>query len=719
MVILVFEGCTGCRSVTTIRSDREYRSLELKDGKTIRVLNDAMITVRNDATINGKIVSDDSRLELRVGGDFTLNGTLQSTVQDSSGQPPVAFSDQDSGLNVVVGGRLMLGNGARLLTNGSAVFTNVPAVLSESPASVSADVNSASGTFPTLVPLPPDNPAFAAPAALLVPLPPAPAALPPHVVSGEFHSFGEPVDEPVLLFHFEGPRDLEIGPWRVEAPPGASGPTVDNTDPANPPEPGSDGKRGMDLKIWNDGGEIRIVDRVVLMLSDGGDGSSEISTCEDAEGFDGGEPGNFRMTASEGIHVNPGLLDIHPGAGGNGGDATVTKGAASSVNCAGQPPGDDATAKGGDGADNRKQVFARGNVSGIDRVYFMEMQAGHGGEANANACDGGNGDECCDGGDGGVASATGGNGGDASFSSGGLPVNAPNEVNGGEGGPATAIGGNGGAGGDCKFEDGGNGGAGGNATATGGSGGDASGGDLESVAGDSGDADATGGRGGDGGDCAFGTPGSGGEGGTATADTGRAGSGSPGGDPGTENQTDGEDGEDGAFMAVNLFCFGFEYLLSQQSGLPVPATIESPLVLKGTTDSVGTGFMELATAPDGTYAALDAPVPHLRIESGTVRLAGSASEFHLDKTPHIGGLELAPLFAEGLSETAPIIIEARGANGDLLAIRTITELPDNRANFESPESVVLGFDTDQSIETFVIIVPAGVVLEVIAFYLIC
>ena len=99
----------------------------------------------------------------------------------------------------------------------------------------------------------------------------------------------------------------------------------------------------------------------------------------------------------------------------------MQKGAAAAAGCPGGS-GAGAPATGGAGGANRKRLFVRGSVNGLENVTIGTLSGGAGGEATATGCDRGSGSACCDGGVGGDATATGGTGGEASLNVSGLPV---------------------------------------------------------------------------------------------------------------------------------------------------------------------------------------------------------------------------------------------------------------------------------------------------------
>ena len=243
-----------------------------------------------------------------------------------------------------------------------------------------------------------------------------------------------------------------------------------------------------------------------LELGDGGVGGTAetLKDCDPvarATGGDGGEAGNFKMTAEGTIEIVS--FHVVPGVGGNGGNATAY-GKDGTDACPGKK-GADANAIAGKGGNNKKELSALGSVAGISNVSIDQVDGGWGGQAVASPGKGGNGTGCkCAGGKGGNAEATGGLGGDASVKL----VGATGVENGGAGGNADAHGGDGGAGGMCELKPtGGNGGGGGGAVAKAGKGGKGTSGDgAEGTV-----IDETGGNGGNGGDgCG---PGNGGKGG--------------------------------------------------------------------------------------------------------------------------------------------------------------------------------------------------------------
>lgn len=475
---------------------------------------------------------------------------------------------------------------------------------------------------------------------------------------------------------------------------------------------GGNGSRGMNLNIWNNNGPINVRGTVVINLADGGNGGEAKAVCATAKGGDGGKSGNFRMSAAGGINLNNGTLTINPGKAGDGGLAQVDKGMPGADGCPGQA-GADGEARGGKGGDQKKRLFARGNVQGLANLTLGKSMAGNGGNAIANACDGGNGTPCCDAGAGGSATATGGKGGDASLDITGLPVTTSG-VEGGRGGDAEAGGGNGGQGGDCKFAKGGDGGSGGGATATSGDGGSATaaGGAGGDVGGDSGDATATGGNGGNGGD---GTPpGNGGTGGTATATVGAAGTGGTPGTPGTPNATDGADGVMGNDSVIFIWCFPFDFL---PDGTLLPGVVTGQILDQQTRSPVGTMDIEFRDVPNAGYFKQSAP-QHIGYGSGSVDYRVNSIELFTGTPGEVGGIDLATLSGSGIDQGNPMMVEALDGQGNVVDTVPVDFIPDNQANPQFPEILRILFNTSTPIATIRITVPPLAFVTFLQIYII-
>ncbi|HEY3242859.1 MAG TPA: hypothetical protein VGM03_05855, partial [Phycisphaerae bacterium] len=405
---------------------------------------------------------------------------------------------------------------------------------------------------------------------------------------------------------------------------------------------------------------------------------------------------------------------INPGRGGAGGNATVTAGPPGAGGCPGMDGGD-STATGGNGGRNMKALFARGNVDGLENVTIGPLSGGAGGTARATACDGGDGTDCCDGGAGGDATATGGRGGDASLNLRGLAVTA-GSVNGGDGGTATATAGAGGNGGDCKFDDGGDGGAGGMAMATGGAGGMATamGGGIP-FGGDGGTATSTGGDGGDGGDSGFGLPGNGGAAGGRNSVAGAGGA--PGGAAGQTNTNDGLAGLPGGQLTIRLFCFSFVFLAADSMNMIAPGTTQTgPVTPSDSNTPIGMLAVDFVASPGAQYFKGTNPVPHVGVMNGALGFRTSTLQVEMPANL-IGGLRIAPLFANGISETNPLVVQARNAAGEVIDSRSFATVPNNSANPSSPQTLDATFNVNQSVAEFRVVAPPNSFVTILQIYL--
>jgi hypothetical protein len=439
-----------------------YDTFTVADGVTVELSSDTVIVVEGATQIDGRLVAESGAMVLNAQGDLIVTGTLRA-VQDPDS---LGEGDEPGGIQIVVSEGLTFDDDAIVESNGNIYVVDNEEDLALTPQQIIEETDSASGDLPTLVPLPPDDPVFTSSPSdwlLTAKLPglmmPRTQPQPPLVIGGNWDRTGWPGDEPIMVFRFNGQRDLVLTRFTVSGP---AAPDGDIDEPDSGDARARNGKNGMRLNIRNANGSVDFRN-ATLNLTDGGDGGDATATCGVAIAGDGGESGNFRATGGRGINIDS--LTINPGIAGFGGNATAT---------CDQPGGDAKRAEGGDGADNNKRLYARGNVNGMANITIGPVIAGDGGWAYAEAADGDPGGVCEDGQDGGSATAIGGDGGDASMNVRGLGITV-GAVIGGDGGDAEAYGGDGGDGGICPcfmtF-----GGEGGSASATPGAGGEATGG---------------------------------------------------------------------------------------------------------------------------------------------------------------------------------------------------------------------------------------------------
>ena len=266
---------------------------------------------------------------------------------------------------------------------------------------------------------------------------------------------GKKIKKILLNFNFGPNGNAEFRNFHLVGPDGRDG------EPDQGKSCNARGGKGEDAFRMRVAARNITIAKFRLELGSGGDGgpAETLKDCDPgiAKGGDGGEAGNFKMIAEEGIVIQS--FEIVPGAGGSGGEA-IAKGRDGKPMCPGEKGGD-ATATGGKGGDNKKELSATGAVTGISNVTIAEVIGGYGGDGIAEPGKGGDGSACgCNGGMGGKGTATGGNGGMATIKiqgGGGTAV-------GGDGGDADSVGGTGGNGGSCGPDrTGGNGGKGGDA----------------------------------------------------------------------------------------------------------------------------------------------------------------------------------------------------------------------------------------------------------------
>jgi hypothetical protein len=720
-------------ATTIISEDMLIATFWVPDGTITEIRNNAVVTVNGDADIAGTLRATDGRITLRVDGDLTIDGLLRSIRSDDAElDENVPLGQQPVGITIIAGdGAVTFSEDSSVQTDGAVVVTDDDAVLDRTPVELFAEIEDVSSDeMPTLVPLPPDNPIFAdgAPKPILAPSPGADTsptirqviAPAPVTLSGVWPPAGAAApagDQPVWIFRFDGNRPLNLDDWTVNGPTPPDRPEADQSAMPGDNATGRGGKSGLRLNIWNNGGAINVTGTVTLNLAPGGAGGPAMATCASATGGNGGAAGNFRMSASGGINVSNGILRINPGPAGSGGAATVQVGAAGAAGCPGAT-GDAATATGGNGGENRKRIFARGNVQGLGNVQIGPIVAGDGGNATAESCDGGDGLACCDGGAGGAATAIGGSGGEASLNLTGVAVNgSAATVTGGAGGMADATAALGGNGGDCKFSDAGDGGDGGAATAIGGAGGAAvSSGGAGSTGGNGGDAVATGGDGGDGGDSGFGQPGFGGFGGIATATAGAGGAGDTAGTAGDTDPLDGLDGLNGGALPVVIFCLPFGGLVDG-TGVLTPGVYNIPVLNEDESMTLGSVPVNFRDTAGAEFATSDSPAPHFGFANAQVDVRAGALQLDQGAAGVIGGVRITPLSGQGISEMNPLVVQAYDADNQFIAQQLVTSLPDNFGDVENPESVDVTFDVDESITTFRIIAPPGTFVTVLRIYL--
>jgi hypothetical protein len=449
-------------TVNTTLTAASYRftRVNIRSGVTVTLNGPAVITVAEDATIEGTLRANCHAVELRVTGDVVVDGLVTNacTILPAGGGPDL-----------------------KILANGSLVVGADPSIDDALVSDGMIRLTDAATESVSFTPV--FEPASA---------PPHPVGAPAAQAVGVMVSIERPIrgGKGVRVTNegsvFVG-ADL-IGLDGAEVAARNQAPNCDNT--ATP------GGVGGSIYVASRSGTLSIDDRVTITAGDGGGGGDctarPLAASAAATGGRGGDGGGVYLggqTLSFGDDVV-----LLRGNGGPGGDALATGGVGASPCGDGFP----ATATGGAGG-------ARGGVGYVvsspgEVVGIPAERGGDGGVGGSATAEGGDGAGCGvnagDGGDGASATAVGGTGGMGP--SGHIWPRGPISHRSGAGGAARATGGDGGNGGDrCLVKQpGGDGGTGGNAVATGG----ANGGAAVGGSGNLGRGDSFGGEGGDGGD---------------------------------------------------------------------------------------------------------------------------------------------------------------------------------------------------------------------------
>lgn len=478
--ILIFDGSPDGAIVWTVNGDFTcLGEIDLRDaGFTVRIV------VEGNAVLSCEIL-------LPPDGDPPAGGL-------AAGSP--AIVDPPSVLEVVVGGRISIGDGFSPFGTGSVHITD-DATMLKTPSEYDTDATTDDPTCgdvgdPTcdlFMPPPDTTPptALSAPPASAPPAPQASHCVPgaPHNLSGTLAPMpaqqnlpqGSPTAGPIVVAVWVecdviwgedangNPVPATINPPTWNARPDKVKDTSGDPAPGPATETGANGRKGLTLNVRTNG-KMTFRGVTTWNLMDGGDGQCAVVTGAGATatGGNGGKSGNMKARAGGGFDFSAGSLLINPGVGGSGGCAVAT-GIDGVVGCPGTP-GFSAVATGGDGGENRKKMTVRG-FDPTDNISMGPLTGGIGGDATATGGKGGDGQDGppgCDGGLGAPASATGGKGGNVSYSYSGPGAIAAPILTGGDGGDSISDSGRGGHGGDWIPFNGGSGANGGDSTAVGG-----------------------------------------------------------------------------------------------------------------------------------------------------------------------------------------------------------------------------------------------------------
>ena len=507
-------------------------NFEIKPHEKLVLKNNAVLSVTGDFNADGEIVCDSGLLKIVATGAVNINKKISCDANDDA-------LGTVTGITIIAGGDVTFGENALVSSNTHLQIVSKEEYLKKTQAEFDAlydETGKDTGTGPRIGPfvegnatmqvkasakaqsvLPQSNKniSFVKTAFAQAPTDEKGNVVQNVVISGTWNigDGGVPpkglnipkppknVHKIIVNFDFGANGNVTFKDFSLIGPDGRDG---DSDVSKNCIATGKPGENAFRMRV---AAEHVTLDNFTLTLGNGGKGGDAVTTKDFdpgiAKGGLGGEAGNFKMTASDGIDIK--TFHIIPGKGGAGGLAQGF-GKNGADGCPGKKGGD-AIGVGGDGGKNKKELSATGNVDGVDNIQMDPVIGGIGGLATATPGKGGNGTGCnCNGGKGGKGNAIGGKGGDASVK---MAAGSTDSI-GGDGGNADSQGGMGGNGGQCPLApNGGNGGAGGDAKSTegkGGKGDSAPGNDGKIVNEKGGD----GGNGGDG--CVQGGGGKGGDG---------------------------------------------------------------------------------------------------------------------------------------------------------------------------------------------------------------
>ncbi len=441
-------------SNTTLSGNQSFDSVTIPAGVTVTVTGDLVLVSEGDVTIAGTLTGDCVAIAVTGAAALTVTGEVSNDCADlPAGDPPTLE-----------------------LTGDGAVVFDGAVVTSSGDVTVKNDPTLSDADFPAV---------GLAPAGATGDLAPAQSVRVFEIRNSSQFTHpgsarsGEDGDDDETgqrgrrgaRFTFFSRGDLVVDGSAIDGQDGGAGGAHERSAAGNVTTEGGDGADGGDVKIL-------ATERVILRngstakSGDGGNGGDGTATSTGGDGAragsatatggDGGEAGLLQAAGAAGIVIESGAT-VEIGKSGDGGAGTAT-GADGAICVEGHGQhGGNASATGGDGADSPEgRLRLTGNVSGSPQVAGGD--AGHGGDATANAGrgkDGENCDDCKDGGDGGNGTAQGGDGGDS------LIRDAANQLfgDGGDGGAATISAGNAGTGFSCcdPPEKGGDGGDGGDA----------------------------------------------------------------------------------------------------------------------------------------------------------------------------------------------------------------------------------------------------------------
>lgn len=435
------EAFDPAEDTTLEAGEHIFTELTIAAGVEVTVEGDVLLEVDGAVNIEGDLVGDCAAIELRGGGELTLDGLIENTCSDPDEDP--------ADVRLIVDGDLTLG----------ASVSDDPVIVSDGEVFI-ADSGGEQLDLTPILPEEESSSIFRWPVAHRA----APARQ-----GGGAAAVNRPIragrGQNVSVVKEQG--DLAINANQT-AQDGDDAPALNQNGACD--NSNNLGGTGGSVRLAVRNGTLTIGNGVRLEAGDGGQGGS----CTAAAGCPAtaiagrGGLGGSVLLGAQVIDFGAGVV-IKRGNGGPGGDAEAVADSATQACQAGC----EATATGGKGGDAGGigyLILEPGRINGAPTVEGTN--GGKGGMASADGGDGADCDQCPGGvgGDGGNATATGGQGGNGARGTIRAWPMAPGTHLKGDGGDARVDAGFGGEGATCcnPPQQGGNGGKGGDATATGG-----------------------------------------------------------------------------------------------------------------------------------------------------------------------------------------------------------------------------------------------------------
>ncbi|MBI2595105.1 hypothetical protein HYW46_00020 [Candidatus Daviesbacteria bacterium] len=429
-IIAGFFGYNQLLGKTYIDADKTVKGdFQVGQGKTATLRNGAKLTVEGNVSLNGEVDCQNGPIYIEVKGNLTVGGTIKCERTEAE----IQSGRLGMGMVFVVSGSTTLSKNSILITNGNLQFVDkeeniaktqediekiFDEVESSSPSNnttlgplVPNGLTQKDQTFNLVKPVYADSHKFVSQGTIVI-------GSPKEKLPKDLSIATPPRGIRHIIINYNLPgADLELKDQTIIGPDGLDGLSISDECDINIPAKESEvDKKAKDALRFNAKARNIFINNFELWLGSGGQGGTAQTKVDcypkaTAIAGDGGKAGNFRFQANSGIYVQ-GSFNIHPGISGSGGDAIATAGGGGNgVDYQDGEKGGSAFAKGGNGADNIKDLSWLGVVKGVENISIDSVIAGAGGNAGAKAGSGGTGGCGAKGGQPGQAEAKGGKGG--------------------------------------------------------------------------------------------------------------------------------------------------------------------------------------------------------------------------------------------------------------------------------------------------------------------